>query len=151
MCKVLLLHTNSVHLYTNPNCIKALCNKYMSIKASQSFTAKKILTLVKYCWESEINATLQSPLLFVRWRAVGNTRKKNMKAFQWKNLSSLFCETGYTHFEIINIREEEADEAECNNPLTYRAGNVEGIILQSAHTQRESVDVEGWTIAIIIT
>lgn len=28
----------------------------------------------------------------------------------------------YTHFEILNICEEEADEAEGNNPFTYSTG-----------------------------
>lgn len=34
-----------------------------------------------------------------------------------------------THFEIVNVREEEADKAEGNDPLTDGTSYVEAIVL----------------------
>lgn len=40
-----------------------------------------------------------------------------------------------THFEIVDVCEEEADEAEGNNPLAYSAGQVVGVVLKEGHMQ----------------
>lgn len=35
-----------------------------------------------------------------------------------------------TYFEIVNVGEEEEDEAEGHDPLAHCAGDVEGVVLR---------------------
>lgn len=38
-----------------------------------------------------------------------------------------------THFEVVDVRQEEAHEAESDDPLTNGTGHVDGVVLEEGH------------------